>query len=61
MGRYFSHPKHGFHIGGEPWARDYRVECMCGWSEDGISSYKAAGGAHLWEMRDDNNWLDEDD
>ena len=20
-----------------------------------------SGGAHLWEMRDDNNWLDEND
>lgn len=64
MGRFFSHPKHGFHIEGEPWARDYYVECMCGWSETGISSHKAAeeaGGMHLYEMRDDNNWLDEDD
>ncbi len=63
MVRSFSYAKHGYSVEGEAWARDYYVECMCGWSESGISSYKAAddaGRAHLYEMRDDNNWLDED-
>ena len=44
-------------------ARDHYVERMCGWSESGIWSYKAAegaGGARLYEMRDDSNWLDDD-
>lgn len=64
MSRSYSHPKHGFHIYGEAWARNYSVSCMCGWVELGISSHKGAedaGSAHLSETRDDQNWTDDDD
>lgn len=61
MSRGFTYDNHGYWIEGEAWARDYRVECKCGWFEDGISSHSAAedsGGAHLWENRDDKQWVD---
>lgn len=64
MGRSYIGPsRHGFSIEGERWARDYYVECRCGWNESGISSYaeaEIAGGAHLYETRDDQDWVDED-